>query len=149
MNKKVDIVLNMWHEHFAADDHQYSEFEKSDIEYFVACLLYNHFNFSKALQTMQTMDLSYDFIENCTNEYDEIQESIKSINLEDDIEKLNFLFAYINEIKPKYNNDELYLINRFEYHIKEMATRYEADIKAKAVEFKSPPTRSPNPLDRI
>ena len=51
MVEKIKIVLNMWHEHFENEEHHYSEFEKSDIEYFVACLLYNHFAFSKALDT--------------------------------------------------------------------------------------------------
>ena len=58
MKKKVDEVLDIWHSHFSDKTRQYSGFEASDIEYFVACMLYNHFAFSKALDTMKTIDLS-------------------------------------------------------------------------------------------
>ncbi len=65
MEKKIEKVLKIWHEYFADEDKQYSEFESSDIEYFVGCMLYNHFAFSKALENLKTMDLSYDFLSAC------------------------------------------------------------------------------------
>ena len=141
MNKKISIVLNMWHEHFENEEHQYSEFEKSDIEYFVACLLYNHFAFTKALDTMKTIDLSYDFISECGNEYDEILMIIKSVNYEDELEALEVLQNFLSESKKKYTADESYLLNRLQYHVNAMADRYNQDVDATPVEFK-------NPLDR-
>jgi hypothetical protein len=138
MIEKIKIVLNMWHDHFKNEQHQYSEFEKSDIEYFVGCLLYNHFAFSKALDTMKTMDLSYDFISECGNEYDEIMNIIDSINYEDELEALEVLQNFISESKKKYTADELYLLNRLEYHVNAMADRYNKGVDAKPVEFKNP-----------
>jgi len=141
MVEKIQIILDMWHEHFANKEHQYSEFEKSDIEYFVACLLYNHFAFSKALDTMRTIDLSYDFISECGNEYDEIMMIVNGINYNDELEALEVLQNFISESKKKYTADESYLLNRLQYHVDSMADRYNQDVDAKPVEFK-------NPLDR-
>jgi len=141
MVEKIQIVLNMWHEHFKNEEHHYSEFENSDIEYFVACLLYNHFAFSKALDTMKTIDLSYDFISECGNEYDEILLIIKSINYDDELEALEVLQNFISESKKKYTADESYLLNRLQYHVDAMADRYNQGVDAAPVEFK-------NPLDR-
>lgn len=151
MNKKIEESLNIWHKHFEDEEKQYSEFESSDIEYFVGCMLYNHFAFSKALETMKTMDLSYDFLSSCGEEYDEIKAKIESIELADDLEKLQFIVDYISEVKPKYTKPELYLLNRFEFHINEMADRYEYNIEATKVDFTKPAqpvTRSANPLLR-
>jgi len=141
MVEKIRIVLNMWHDHFANEEHQYSEFEESDIEYFVACLLYNHFAFSKALDTMKTIDLSYDFIAECGNEYDEVMMIIKGINYDDELEALEVLQNFISESKKKYTADESYLLNRLQYHVDSMADRYNQNVEVKPVEFK-------NPLDR-
>ena len=138
MVEKIKIILNMWHEHFENEEHQYSEFEKSDIEYFVACLLYNHFAFTKALDTMKTIDLSYDFISECGNEYDEILSIIKSVNYEDELEALEVLQNFLSESKKKYTADESYLLNRLQYHIDAMADRYNQDVTAAPVEFKNP-----------
>ena len=91
MNTKIDKILDIWHKHFEDEANQYSEFEHSDIEYFIGCMLYNHFKFKKALATMKTMDLSYDFLSACGNEYDEIKSIINSIEFEDEIDKLQFL----------------------------------------------------------
>lgn len=138
MDKKIKIILDMWHEHFSNEEHQYSEFESSDIEYFVGCLLYNHFAFSKALDTMKTIDLSYDFIAECGNEYDEILDIIKSIKFESEEEKLEFLQNFIQQAKAKYTNDELYLLNRLEYHVDAMAQRYNSGQEAAHVDFQNP-----------
>lgn len=138
MNEKIETVLSMWHEHFSNEDNQYSEFESSDIEYFVGCMLYNHFAFSKALDTMKTMDLSYDFIGACSDEYDEIMRMIKSIDFDDELVKLDFLQSYIRTAKAKYSGDELYLLNRLEYHIDAMALRYKEDVNAAPIDFANP-----------
>ena len=150
MNKKIDEILTTWHKHFEDEEYQYSEFESSDIEYFVGCLLYNHFSFSKAIATMKTIDLSYDFLESCGDEYEEILAKIKSIELSDDLEKLKFLQDFITESKSKYMADELYLLDRLENHVSGVFERTLNDAKVGTVEFIKPeiPTRSPNPLLR-
>ena len=147
MNKKIEKILKIWHEHFSNENHQYSEFENSDIEYFVGCLLYNHFALSKALDTMKTIDLSYDFIRECGDEYDEILGVIKSIKFNDEMQKLEFLSNFIKESKAKYGADELYLLNRLEYHVQGISNRYKSDKEAQKVEF-TVPVRSANPLLR-
>jgi len=147
MNKKTDKILEIWHKHFEDEEIQYSEFESSDIEYFVGCLLYNHFVFSKALDTMKTMDLSYDFLESCGDEYDEIMEIIKSIVFEDEMQRLEFLQSFISDAKKKYSADELYLLNRLEKHVGSMADRYGSNKEVKKVIFETP-LRSANPLLR-
>lgn len=141
MDSKIEKVLKIWHAHFSNEENQYSEFEHSDIEYFVGCMLYNHFEFSKALDTMKTMDLSYDFLSACGNEYDEITEIIKSIELDDETKKLSFLQEYIKEAKAQYSAPELYLLNRLEYHVNAMAQRYEKGVEAQKVDFQNPMLR--------
>lgn len=148
MDVKIQKVLDIWHKHFEDEDRQYSEFESSDIEYFVACILYNHFNFSKALETMKTMDLSYDFLSECGDEYDEIKSIINSIELDGEILKLEFLLSFIQEAKAKYTKNELYLLDRMQKHIFDMADRYEHNIEAKKIEFTSPSKEFVNPLLR-
>jgi len=149
MKEKIEKILEIWHKRFLDEENQYSEFESSDIEYFVSCLLYNHFAFTKALDTMKTIDLSYDFIEGCGDEYDEVIALVKAIEFDTEPEKLVFLQEFIKESKTKYNEDELYLLNRMNYHVNEMASRYEDDIVAQKVDFKTPKKRSQNPLDMI
>ena len=147
MREKIQKVLEIWHKHFSNEENQYTEFESSDIEYFVGCMLYNHFAFSKALQTMKTMDLSYDFLLACGDEYDEITAMIKTIDFNTEKEKLEFLQEFIKESIAKYSKDELYLLNRLKKHIDLMAERYEKDTEAKKVVFKRP-VRNRNPLLR-
>ncbi len=150
MREKVEKILDIWHKRFEDEELHYSEFESSDIEYFVGCLLYNHFAFSKALDTMKTIDLSYDFIESCGNEFDEVMEIVNSIEFGSEKEKLDFLQNYIREAKEKYSADELYLINRLSYHVDGMAARYASEEEAKKVNFEAPKpkVRSANPLLR-
>ena len=148
MDTRLEKVLDIWHKHFEDEDKQYSEFESSDIEYFVACMLYNHFAFSKALDTMKTMDLSYDFLSSCGDEYDEIKAIIESIEFDDEIQKLEFLHNFTKEAQTKYTKPELYLLNRMEYHIDSMAERYEHNIVAQKVDFTKPAKKSANPLLR-
>lgn len=138
MKEKVDNILNIWYKHFENEENQYSEFENSDIDYFVGCLLYNQFAFSKALDTMKTMDLSYDFIESCGDEFDEIMSIMKSIKFENDSDSLAFLQEYIQMAQAKYSQDELYLIDRLNHHISAMAERYEKNVDAQPVDFQNP-----------
>jgi len=149
MNRVVKI-LDIWHQRFENEEFQYSEFENSDIEYFVGCLLYNHFAFSKALETMKTIDLSYDFIESCGSEYDEIMDIIKTIEFETEEQKLDFLQNFLIEAKSKYSLDELYLLNRLSYHIDGMAQRYKENLETDNVTFIPPEPKvcSANPLLR-
>ncbi len=137
MDKKIKKILKIWHDRFSDRNHQYSGFENSDIEYFVGCLLYNHFAFSKALDTMKTIDLSYDFLVECGDEYSEIEDIIKSIQFDDEMQKLEFLQNYIKEAKSKYNADELYLLNRLEYHVSGVVERYIDNAKLIKVDFEA------------
>jgi hypothetical protein len=101
-------------------------------------MLYNHFAFSKALENLKTMDLSYDFLSACGNEYDEIKAIIESLEFEDEKAKLVFLQKFIAESKLKYSASELYLLNRMEYHVNAMAQRYEEDVDVTRVDFQNP-----------
>ncbi|WP_373035888.1 hypothetical protein [Sulfurimonas sp.] len=148
MNKKIEKVLEIWHNHFLDEEKQYSEFESSDIEYFVGCMLYNHFNFSTALDTMKTIDLSYDFLSSCDKEYDEIKDIIKSIEFDDERDSIAFLQDFIAQAQKKYSGDELYLLNRLAYHVNGVAQRYKSGEEAKKVDFVAPVKKSPNPLLR-
>ncbi|OIP54420.1 MAG: hypothetical protein AUK54_06300 [Helicobacteraceae bacterium CG2_30_36_10] len=138
MQTKIEKVLEIWHEYFADEERQYSEFESSDIEYFVGCMLYNHFAFSKALENLKTMDLSYDFLSVCGSEYDEIKATIESLEFEDEKAKLAFLQNFIAESKLKYKAPELYLLNRMEYHVDSLAQRYENGADTQRVDFQNP-----------
>jgi len=138
MKEKIDKILKIWHEYFADEEKQYSEFESSDIEYFVGCLLYNHFAFSKALDTMKTIDVSYDFLSACGDEYDEIGDIIRTIHFATEVESLEFLQKYILESRSKYTQPELYLLNRLNYHVDAMAERYAKGVNAKPIDFQNP-----------
>ena len=147
MKAKIDNVLKIWHEYFSNEDKQYSEFEHSDIEYFVGCMFYNHFAFSKALDTMKTMDLSYDFLSACGDEYDEIKKIVESIKLDDEMQKLEFLQSFIDESRSKYKPDELYLLDRLKLHIDNLQKIYDEEISPQKVDFISK-TKPANPLLR-
>jgi len=138
MNEKVENILQTWHKHFEDEENQYSEFEPSDIEYFVGCMLYNHFAFSKAHHNLKTMDLSYDFLSSCGEYYEEFEKEIASINFESEEEALEFLQNYIQESKAKYTKPELYLLERMEYHVNAMAERYEKEVDVKKIDFENP-----------
>ena len=138
MKEKIEKVLKIWHKHFENEENQYSEYESSDIEYFVACLLYNHFEFSKALDTMKTIDLSYDFLSACGEEYDDIRAIIATIKFDTEEESLDFLQNFILESRQKYTPAELYLLNRINYHVNAMADRYTKNVDAKPIDFENP-----------
>jgi len=138
MKEKVQKVLDTWHDYFSDEEVQYSEFEPSDIEYFVGCMLYNHFAFSKAHHNLKTMDLSYDFLSSCGDEYEENKALIESIEFDSEEEKLAFLQEYIAESKAKYTKPELYLLDRMDYHVSAMAERYEKGVDVKHIDFQNP-----------
>ena len=138
MNEKIENILTTWHKHFEDEANQYSEFEPSDVEYFVGCMLYNHFAFSKAHHNLKTMDLSYDFLSSCGEYYEDFEKEIASINFENEEQALAFLQEYIQTSKTKYTKPELYLLERMEYHVKAMAERYNKDVEVKKVDFENP-----------
>jgi len=138
MKKEVQKVLDIWHKHFEDEENHYSEFEPSDIEYFVGCMLYNHFAFSKALANLKTMDLSYDFLTATKESYDRVKEIIESISFESEEESLAFLVAFIEESKAKYSADALYLLNRLEKHIGTLSDIYSGKIDVNHVDFQNP-----------
>ena len=139
MDSKVQKVLTSWHEHFEDEVNQYSEYEASDIEYFVGCMLYNHFAFSKAHHNLKTIDLSYDFLSSCGDAlYEKNKEIIESIDFATEEEKLKFMQEYIAEAKAKYTKPELYLLDRLEYHVNAMAERYEKKVDLKHIDFENP-----------
>jgi len=138
MKEKTDKILGIWHTYFADEENQYSEFEPSDIEYFVGCMLYNHLAFSKALDNLKTMDLSYDFLSSCGDEYDEIQAIMKEINFESEEESLQFLQSFIEESSAKYSRNELYLLNRLQNHLKTLSNIYNGSIDVSPVDFENP-----------
>ncbi len=148
LDKKIEKILNKLHEFFKDEDKQYTEYEDSDIEYFVGCMLYNHFCFDNALSTMKTIDVSYDFLVSCEDIYDDVVREIKTIALENENEKLNFLQDYLNEVSKKYTSDELYLLNRLKYHVGGVRQRYDGEIEEQKVDFVTPKPRSKNPLLR-
>ena len=138
MQERIEKVLTIWHEYFKDEAHQYSEFESSDIEYFVGCMLYNHFAFSKALATMKTIDLSYDFLSACGDEYDEISAIVGTVAFPTELESLAFLQNFLQESMDKYTQDECYLLNRLNYHVNAMAQRYAKGGDAKPIDFENP-----------
>ncbi len=138
MDAKIENILEIWHKHFNDEENQYSEFEPSDIEYFVGCMLYNHFAFSKALDNLKTIDLSYDFLSSCGDEYEHIKEMIAEIKFDTEEESLKFLQEYINEAQQKYTQAELYLLNRLAYHVGAMAERYAKNVDVQRIDFENP-----------
>jgi len=146
MNKDINKALSIWHKVFEDEDKQYSEFESSDVEYFLACMLYNNFKFENALDTMKTIDLSYDFLLSVEDNFDEVNELVENLSLEEEEKKLMFLMTFLADAKSKYTEDELYLINRMEYHLDGVKQRYEGLIKKTNPNFSLPKVKSRNPL---
>jgi len=138
MSEKIEQILDIWHKHFTDEANQYSEYEPSDIEYFVGCMLYNHFAFSKAHHNLKTMDLSYDFLSSCGDEYESIQKMIADITFEDETDALAFLQDYIQKSQAKYTKPERYLLDRLAYHVNAMAERYEKNVDVQKIDFENP-----------
>lgn len=143
MDATIEKILTLWHAHYQNEANRYSEFEDSDIEYFVGCMLYNRFAFSKALPTLKTMDLSYDFLSSCgEREYEEACTLLASLELPNEEAKLAFLQNYIEAARAKYTKNELYLLDRLKYHVDAMAERYAKNIDAQPVDFTNPLLRT-------
>ena len=139
MDPRVEKILEVWHKHYEDEHNQYSEFEPSDIEYFVGCMLYNHFAFSKAHHNLKTIDLSYDFLTTCGDEeYEEALATLSHIVFDKEEDALRFLQEYIKEAKAKYEKPELYLLERLEYHVNAMAQRYENGVDVQHIDFQNP-----------
>ncbi|DAB30886.1 MAG TPA: hypothetical protein CFH84_01570 [Sulfurimonas sp. UBA12504] len=139
MKENIETLLRTIHTHFLDEEKQYSEFENSDVEYFAGCMLYNHFAFSKALENLKTMDLSYDFLSAFSDaEFGALEQIVQSIVFEDEVQKLLFLQKFIQESKTKYTKSELYLLERLEYHINAMAQRYEKNTEVVHIDFQNP-----------
>lgn len=139
MHTKIEEVLEICHKHFLDEEKQYSEFESSDVEYFVGCMLYNHFAFGKALDNLKTMDLSYDFLSAFSEEeYVEVAAIIQAIFFENELQKLECLQNFIEESKNKYTKPELYLLERLSYHVNAMAQRYEKNAEVVRIDFQNP-----------
>lgn len=138
MHENIEKALKIWHTRYEDEQNQYSEFEPSDIEYFIGCMLYNHFAFSKAVPTMKTIDLSYDFLSTCGDaEYEEVKSLIEAISFDDEGEAVDFLLKYIQESRAKYTSLELYLLDRLLKHVLLLQERYTQDIEPQAVDFQT------------
>jgi CO dehydrogenase/acetyl-CoA synthase beta subunit len=139
MDTRVEKILEIWHKHYENETNHYSEFEHSDIEYFVGCMLYNSFAFSKAHHNLKTIDLSYDFLTTCgEKEYEEAVQTIANISFEKEEDALEFLQEYLQEAKAKYTKSELYLLERLEYHVNAMAQRYKHGVEVQHIDFQNP-----------
>lgn len=138
MHENIEKALKIWHTRYEDEQNQYSEFEPSDIEYFIGCMLYNHFNFSKAVPTMKTIDLSYDFLATCGDaEYEEVKSLIEAVKFEDEKDAVDFVVKFIQESRAKYDPSELYLLNRLLKHLTLLSERYESGANAEQVNFEA------------
>jgi len=133
----IEKACQVWHEWFKDEDHDYSEREDSDVEYFIGVLLYNLFAFEKALSTMKTMDLAHDFILACEGSYDEVRGLLAQLKVHDDAEALAILQQHIRKSIEKYKEEsgDLYLLNRLAGHINTLEGIYKDEINADEVDF--------------
>ena len=132
----IEKACTLWHEWFKDEDHDYSEREDSDVEYFIGVLLYNQFAFEKALSTMKTMDVAYDFIQACDESYYEVRGLLAQLKVHDDMEALALLQQHIRKSIEKYRvGGDLYLLNRLAGHINTLEGIYDDRIKADEVDF--------------
>ncbi len=136
MHENIEKALDIWHKRYEDEANQYSEFEASDVEYFIGCMLYNHFSFKRAVPTMRTMDLSYDFLSTCgDSEYEEVKALIGAIKFNDETQAVDFLLNFIQEARSKYKAFELYLLDRLLKHVELLQERYTNDIAPQTVDF--------------
>ena len=131
----IEKACDLWHEWFKDEEHDYSEREDSDVEYFVGVLLYNQFAFEKALSTMKTMDVAFDFIQACGESYDEVRELLARLKVCDDIESLALLQGHIQRSLGRYSRPECYLLNRLAGHINTLEAIYKDEIDVKKIDF--------------
>ena len=132
----IDKACSVWHEWFKDEEHDYSEREDSDVEYFIGVLLYNQFAFEKALSTMKTMDVASDFIQACEESYDEVRGILAQLKVHDDAEALAILQQHIQKSIDRYRvGGDLYLLNRLAGHINTLDKIYKDEIRAEEVDF--------------
>ena len=137
-SRLIEEACALWHEWFDDnDDHDYSEKEPSDIEYFIGCMLYNQFAFEKAISTMKTMDIGGDFIAAAQESYAQVQALLKAIEVKDDFEAIDLLQDHIHRALALYSGDRmaLYLINRLAGHIDTLEKIYKGKIDKREVNF--------------
>jgi len=90
--KLIEEACAIWHAWFDdSDEHDYSEKEPSDIEYFIGCMLYNQFAFEKAISTMKEMDIGLDFLDATGASYGEVKALLTQIEVKDDFEAIDLL----------------------------------------------------------
>ena len=136
--KLIEQACVVWHQWFDdSDEHDYSEKEPSDIEYFMGCMLYNHFAFEKAISTMQTMDIGLDFLDATGNSYGEVKALIMQIDVKDDLEAIDLLQDHIAKAMKRYDGDRmaLYLVNRLAGHINSLEKIYGGKVDRRDVDF--------------
>ena len=134
----IEEACAIWHAWFDDnDDHDYSEKEPSDVEYFMGCMLYNLFAFEKAISTMQTMDIGLDFLDATGNSYGEVKALLTQIETKDDFEKIDLLQNHIAKAMKRYEDDRmaLYLVNRLAGHINTLEAIYRGKVDRRNVDF--------------
>ena len=134
----IEQACQVWHEWFDDnDEHDYSEKEPSDIEYFIGCMLYNMFAFEKAISTMKTMDIGLDFLDATGSSYAQVKALLTEIETEDDFEKIDLLQKHIAKSIKRYEGDRmaLYLINRLAGHINTLEAIYRGKVDRREVDF--------------
>lgn len=134
----IEQACALWHAWFDdSDEHDYSEKEPSDIEYFIGCMLYNQFAFEKAISTMQTMDIGIDFLEAAGESYAEVKSLLEKIVVENDLEAVDLIQQHIRRAMARYEGDRmaLYLINRLAGHINTLEQIYKGKVDRRNVDF--------------
>ena len=151
MNEKLNKILELYHKNFEDENNHYSEYEASDIEYFVGCMLYNHFKFTMSLGTMKTMDIGYDFLESSKKVYLEVNALFKEIKFDNEKESVEFIVNFITDSLAKYPANEQYLILRLQNHILSLEERYQSGAMPQSVNFdqKKDEKKIENPQDKI
>ena len=134
----IEEACEVWHKWFDdSDEHDYSEKEPSDIEYFMGCMLYNQFAFEKAISTMQKMDIGLDFLDATGDSYGEVKNLLTQIDVKDDLEAVELLQSHIRRAEALYEGDRmaLYLVNRLAGHINSLEKIYRGKIDRRDVDF--------------
>jgi len=137
MKTVLHETQKIWHTHFADEQHHYSEFEDSDIEYFLAVLLYNQFQFSKAVKTMQTIEIAKDFLDEAGEYFQEVQSLLQQITFNTEEDAAQFLLDFIIKSQESYDKNERYLLDRMYKHIYELNERYTKDITPEIIDFEA------------
>ncbi len=143
--KLIEQACAVWHAWFdESDEHDYSEKEPSDIEYFIGCMLYNQFAFEKAISTMKTMDIGVDFLDASGKSYAEVKSLLGQIEVENDIEAVELIQQHIKKAMALYDGDRmaLYLINRLAGHINTLEKIYRGKVDRRDVDFEKMANKS-------